>query len=70
MKTKIVDENGQIPPIGPLFFRRYIILWAIAYVPFVGGFIGLLNPLFIFGKEKRCIHDYLAGTYVIDISER
>ena len=29
----------------------------------------LVDILFIFGKERRCVHDYIAGTKVIDVSD-
>ncbi len=29
---------------------------------------GLANIAFLFGKEKRCLHDRLAGTKVVDVS--
>jgi uncharacterized RDD family membrane protein YckC len=27
---------------------------------------GLIDVLLIFGSERRCIHDYLAGTKVVE----
>jgi len=61
--TRIVDMNGNIPNFGNLIFFRYLSL----FVPLFGivFFIGLL---FIFGEQRRCLHDYLAGTQVINIS--
>ncbi|QFT12493.1 RDD family protein (plasmid) [Vibrio sp. THAF190c] len=29
----------------------------------------ILNYLFIFGKERRCLHDRIAGTKVVDLSK-
>jgi uncharacterized RDD family membrane protein YckC len=31
-------------------------------------FYGLIDVLLIFGKDRRCIHDHIAGTVVIDVS--
>ncbi len=33
-------------------------------IPYVGPFIAVLDLLFILGPERRCLHDYLAGTRV------
>ncbi|HTN77086.1 MAG TPA: RDD family protein [Pirellulaceae bacterium] len=46
---------------------RAIVPAFIGMVPFVGRFFGLIDALFIFGEEKRCIHDLIAGTKVLDI---
>lgn len=67
LNTKIVDLDGKHPPFGKLIALRYVVFGVIAHVPLVGSIIGLLNVLFIFGEEKRCLHDYLAGTRVIKI---
>ena len=37
----------------------------VAQLPVIGAILGLVNILFIFGPEKRCLHDYIAGTRVI-----
>ncbi len=39
-----------------------------AHIPMVGPLINLVNPLFIFGKERRCLHDYIAKTQVCNVS--
>jgi uncharacterized RDD family membrane protein YckC len=38
----------------------------IGGIPFVGGFFQLADALFIFGDEKQCLHDKIAGTKVLD----
>jgi uncharacterized RDD family membrane protein YckC len=54
----------------PLGFVNGVILrsWVIGLlsnIPFVGPLVGLVNPLMIFGEERRCLHDQIAGTRVI-----
>ena len=66
VKTRIVDLNGNVPSFGKLFVLRYLILGMVTQIPILGGLVGFVNPLFIFGKERRCIHDYMAGTRVIN----
>jgi uncharacterized RDD family membrane protein YckC len=36
-------------------------------IPVVGRLINLVDPLLIFGKERRCLHDLIADTIVVDI---
>ena len=38
----------------------------IGVVPFVGPLYLLVDGLFIFGEERRCIHDLIAGTKVVE----
>lgn len=54
----------------PLGFVNGVILrsWvmsALSNIPFVGFIAALVNPLMIFGEERRCLHDHIAGTRVI-----
>lgn len=37
-------------------------------VPYVGPVYGVVNFLFIFRQDKRCIHDLIAGTHVVKAS--
>jgi len=64
--TRIVDLQGGIPPLGKLLVLRYLIPWLVGIVPFLGGIFGLADGLFVFRKDRRCIHDHLAGTRVLD----
>lgn len=64
--TRIVDMHGNVPRFGHLFVNRYLIINLAGLIPVLGVLASLVNALFIFGDERRCLHDYLAGTRVID----
>lgn len=63
--TKIVRLDGS--PCGfvhGVILRSWII-GALGMIPYIGSIVGLVNALMIFGEEKRCGHDMIAGTRVI-----
>ena len=64
--TRIVDMQGNLPGLCTLFGLRFLVLSLINQIPILGQVMGLVNALFIFGKARRCLHDYIAGTQVID----
>lgn len=66
VKTRIADLNGNVPNFGKILIQRYLILGLLGQIPILGGLIGLVDALFIFGGKRRCLHDYLAGTQVIN----
>jgi uncharacterized RDD family membrane protein YckC len=66
VKTRIVDLTGKIPNFGKLLILRYLILGLVYHIPIIGGLSSFVNGLCIFGKERRCLHDYIAGTRVIN----
>lgn len=39
--------------------------WGISLIPVAGVLYLLADPLFIFRDDRRCLHDYIAGTCVI-----
>jgi uncharacterized RDD family membrane protein YckC len=65
MKIKIVDMEGNNLGLIKLYSLRYLSFSLFSQIPVAGGLISLLNILFVFGKERRCLHDRLAGTQVI-----
>ena len=63
--TRIVTMDGRHVPAGPLLVR-YAILKGIGLIPFVR--LGLLiDVLMIYRRDRRCGHDFAAGTQVIDV---
>lgn len=62
---KIVDLAGNKPEFGKLLALRYLTTQVIGMIPFIGFIYWLVNVLFIFGDDRRCIHDKIAGTRVV-----
>jgi len=65
LDIKIVDLAGSKPALATLFVKRYLPIQVISAIPIIGPLFGLVNVLFIFRADKRCIHDLIAGTRVV-----
>ena len=64
---RIVDcQNGQLLPASRVIGMRYLLLSLITQIPFAGGVFGLVDVLFIFRADKRCIHDLMAKSCVVN----
>lgn len=76
--TRIVDaRTGQLLPFTRVYIIRYLWLTPLVLlIPFlppglvvllgsIVGFINIGDSLLIFGKDCRCLHDYLAGSIVV-----
>jgi uncharacterized RDD family membrane protein YckC len=54
---------------NPGFLKAVLLrtfLWAIiTAIPFVGAVLALVDALFVFRDDQRCLHDHLAGTRVV-----
>jgi len=68
LKIKIVRRNGERASFPRIIFLRHLIITALGYIPLIGGFIGLIDPLLIFRESKACLHDEFADTKVIKIN--
>ncbi|BFM09407.1 RDD family protein [Halioxenophilus aromaticivorans] len=68
-RVKIVTLAGSKASVADLA-KRYGFSWAIGYLPVIGVIASLVNVLFIFGKERRCLHDFVAGTKVIAVKKQ
>jgi uncharacterized RDD family membrane protein YckC len=65
LSIRIVDLEGNKPPLWRLLALRYLPLRITAQIPIVGVVLGLLNVLLIFRADRRCLHDHIAGTKVV-----
>jgi uncharacterized RDD family membrane protein YckC len=63
--VRIVRLDGDRASLGRLLLLRMFVPWLLAAIPFLGYVFSLLDALFIFRDDRRCIHDHLADTKVI-----
>jgi uncharacterized RDD family membrane protein YckC len=57
--------GGENPGFGRAVGLRLWVNGILGSLPTVGAFYGLIDILFIFSADRRCIHDLIAGTKVI-----
>ncbi|GAB3782364.1 hypothetical protein GCM10028797_08430 [Dyella agri] len=63
----VVRSDGSPITVLRYIFLRVVPVALLGAVPLVGRFVGLIDPLLIFGKERRCLHDLIADTIVVDV---
>ena len=70
MKTQLLDINtGQPAGLVNTLLLRSIVNGIICGLPFgIGGIYSIVDICFIFREDRRCVHDLLASTVVVDIS--
>ena len=57
--------DGQIISLGKVFGLRYVPIQIASVIPAIGNILPLLDVLFIFREDRRCLHDFIAGTKVV-----
>lgn len=62
---RIVRTNDERASLGRIFGLRMLVPGLIGSVPLIGPIFSLADALFIFGEERRCIHDHFADTKVV-----
>lgn len=65
LSIRIVDLQGNKPPLADLLLKRYLPTHAIANLPCLGFIYVLVDSLMIFRPDQRCLHDLIAGTRVV-----
>jgi uncharacterized RDD family membrane protein YckC len=72
--TRVVMLDGSRAPFGRVVALRAWPLFLLQYVPIlaksIGPILGIVDILFIFRKDRRCLHDLVAGTKVVAVAER
>ena len=63
---KIVDLDGNNASFTKIVAWRFLpITLADTVIPGSGGLVGSIDILFIFRSDRRCLHDFIAGTQVV-----
>jgi len=57
-------DGGGAGFVGTWLLRAFV-PGLLAAIPLLGDPFMLVNVLFIFGEERRCLHDLIAGTKVV-----
>lgn len=65
MKIKVVRlDNGPVGFVHGVLLREWI-LFGFQMIPILGRIVGLADAVMIFGNDRRCLHDQIAGTKVV-----
>lgn len=68
VRTRIVRSPGG-EPVG--FLRAFLLRGCLARVlrhfPLIGGLFWIVDVCFIFREDRRCLHDLIAGTKVVNV---
>ena len=62
----IVRTDGSRVGLLRVLFVRTLPIGLLSRVPVVGPLLWLVDSLMIFGSERRCLHDLIADTIVVD----
>jgi uncharacterized RDD family membrane protein YckC len=62
---KIVNLENNLTGAKNLILKRYLPMSVVSLIPILGSILMLIDTLFIFRKDKRCVHDFIAGTRVV-----
>jgi uncharacterized RDD family membrane protein YckC len=62
---RVVRPDGARCGAARLLGLRYVIPTIISVIPCVGHLFSLIDPLMIFGDDRRCLHDRMADTIVV-----
>lgn len=63
MGIRIVRTSGEPADIGRLLFLRYLVP---AFIGQLCGVFSLVDALMVFSADRRCIHDHMADTIVVE----
>lgn len=66
MKIRIVSVEGEPVSLGRILLARQLPIQMLTMVPLLGNLVGLVDSLFIFRDDRRCLHDLIAGTKVVN----
>lgn len=67
MRIRIVSAaTDEHPNWVKLLLLRGPVAFLLSVVPLVGQLFAIANTFFIFREDRRCIHDLIAGTKVVN----
>ncbi len=65
LKIRIVRTDGSRASFARLVGLRFLVNSLLTLIPVAGPLYALIDALFIFRQERRCVHDLIADTVVV-----
>lgn len=65
--VRILRDDGTRATLTRLLGMRWFVPGALGMVPAVGWIFSLANVLFVFSTSRRCLHDRIADTIVVEV---
>ena len=62
--TQALAPDGRVLGLQEILIKRYLPFTAAGFIPYFGIFVAMIDALFIFRKDLRCMHDLVADTVV------
>lgn len=66
---QIVTLDGKPASLPRILIGRLLPVTVVTLIPVIGPFLSFVDVIFIFGKQRRCLHDLIAGTRVVMASK-
>lgn len=64
---KMVRLNGEQAGLGRLFGLRFLLPNVLFSLPLLGPILALVDIAYIFREDRRCMHDWMADTKVVEV---
>jgi len=62
---RIMRSDGRPASLRRLLLLRWLPTGLAPLVPAVGAWLLLIDPIFVFGRSRQCLHDLVADTIVV-----
>lgn len=66
-KTRVERLDGRLPGFVRGVLVRDLLMLCVVAIPGIGYVIGLANALFVLRADRRCLHDLVADTRVVQL---
>jgi len=70
LAIKIVQVDGSRASLLRIIFLRALPVGILSSIPILGNLFFLIDALLIFQDSRRCLHDLIAGTIVINANKK
>jgi uncharacterized RDD family membrane protein YckC len=67
MNVRVVKLDGSPVSFSSVVLLRAFVPGLLGAIPYLGSIFSLVDIFFIFREDRRCIHDLIAGTRVVEV---